>query len=161
MEDVVVSGVTFDKNQVKLSIIDVKDRPGIASKVFGGLAKVGVNVDMIIQSAAREKVNDISFTVSRGDLKRAVLIMESVKTRLGAQSILSDDGVAKVSIVGVGMRSHAGVAAQMFSAMAKAGINLEIISTSEIKIACIVKQSDGPKAVKVLHKAFGLEKSST
>jgi aspartate kinase len=158
MEDVVVSGVTFDKNQVKLSIIDVKDRPGIASKVFGELAKVGVNVDMIIQSAAREKVNDISFTVPHTDVKKALTALNRVKKELGAGDVLADNKVAKVSIVGVGMRSHPGIASRMFKVLADLGINIEMISTSEIKISCIIKQSDINKAVASLHKEFGLNK---
>ena len=104
-------------------------------------------------------MNDISFTVPRADLKRALVILGSVKKRLGAGIIVSDDSVAKVSIVGVGMRSHPGVAAKMFSSLADANINIEMISTSEIKVACIIKQGDGSRAVKLLHKAFGLEKS--
>jgi len=158
MEDVVVSGVTFDKNQVKLSIIDVKDRPGIASKVFGELAKVGVNVDMIIQSAAREKVNDISFTAPRTEVKKALAALNRAKKDLGAGDVLVDDKVAKVSIVGVGMRSHPGIASRMFKTLADLGINIEMISTSEIKISCIIRQSDVNKAVAALHKEFGLNK---
>ncbi|MFN0117879.1 MAG: aspartate kinase [Elusimicrobiota bacterium] len=159
MEAPVVSGIAYDANEAKLSITGVPDKPGIAADIFGALAEDSINVDMIIQSTAENNLNDISFTVSRSDLKRAMLIMESVKKKLHAENVLADDGVAKVSVVGVGMRSHSGVAATMFSSLAHAGINIEMISTSEIKIACIVKQADGPKAVKVLHKAFILDKS--
>lgn len=159
MEAPVVSGIAYDGNEAKLSITGVPDRPGVAATLFGGLANDSINVDMIIQSSAQNGLNDISFTVSRGDLKRSLLLLESLKTRLGAKNVVSDDSVAKVSIVGVGMRSHPGVAARMFSTLADNGINIEMISTSEIKVACIVKQDDGARAVKLLHKAFELEKT--
>ncbi len=156
METPVVSGVAYDKNEAKLSVSGVPDQPGVAAAIFGALAKDNINVDMIIQSSAEGGTNSISFTVSRNDLKRAVLLLESVKNKLGARELIADSAVAKVSIVGVGMRSHPGVAAKMFEVLAESGINLEMISTSEIKVACIVKESDGQKAVKILHKAFGL-----
>jgi aspartate kinase len=158
MEAPVVSGIAFDGNEAKLSITGVPDQPGVAAKLFGALAEESINVDMIIQSAGEDNLNDISFTVPRGDLKRAIATLETLRVRLKAQNILSDDAVAKVSIVGVGMRSHPGVAAKMFSALADAGINIEMISTSEIKVACIIPQADGKRAVQLLHKAFGLEK---
>lgn len=158
MEEVVISAITFDKNQVKLSIIDVHDRPGVAAKIFGDLAKVGVNVDMIIQSAARERLNDISFTVARADLKKAMMCLEKVKLELRAKDILVDDKVAKISIVGVGMRSHPGIAAKMFVVLSDLGVNIEMISTSEIKVSCIVKEGDVNKAVNALHEAYGLGK---
>ncbi len=156
METPVVSGVAFDKNEAKLSLNELPDQPGVAAAIFGALAKDSINVDMIIQSSAENGTNSISFTVSRNDLKRAIVILESVKNKLGAKELVADSDVAKVAIVGVGMRSHAGVAAKMFAVLADAGINLEMISTSEIKVACIVKESDGQKAVKILHKTFGL-----
>ncbi len=158
MEAPVVSGIAFDGNEAKLSITAVPDQPGVAAKIFGALAEDSINVDMIIQSSAEDGMNDISFTVTRPDLKRALVILESVKKRLGSGVIVSDDSVAKVSIVGVGMRSHPGVAAKMFSTFADNNINIEMISTSEIKVACVIRQADGPRAVKLLHKAFGLEK---
>lgn len=158
MEAPVVSGIAYDGNEARLSITGVPDQPGVAATIFGALAQDSINVDMIIQSSAQDGLNDISFTVSRPDLKRAVVILESVKKKLGANAIVADDSVAKVSIVGVGMRSHPGVAAKMFSAFAENGINIEMISTSEIKVACVVREAEGPRAVKLLHKAFGLEK---
>ncbi len=161
MEAPVVSGIAYDGNEAKLSLVDVPDQPGVAAKLFGALAEDSINVDMIIQSSAQNGLNDISFTVSRSDLKRALLSMESLRKKLKAQFVHSDDGVAKVSIVGVGMRSHPGVAAKMFATLADNGINIEMISTSEIKVACVVKQSEGARAVKLLHKAFGLEKRRT
>ena len=158
MEAPVVSGIAYDANEAKLSITDIPDRPGIAAEIFGALARESINVDMIIQSAAQDALNDISFTVTRADVRRAVDLLEKLKTRLNAKNVLSDDTMAKVSIVGVGMRSHPGVAARMFSTLADAGINIEMISTSEIKVACVIKQSDGKKAVQLLHKAFDLDK---
>jgi aspartate kinase len=159
MEAPVVSGIAYDANEAKLSITDIPDQPGVAATIFGSLAEHSINVDMIIQSSASDGLNDISFTVTRPDLKRALVILDSVKRKLGAKGVESDESVAKVSIVGVGMRSHPGVAAKMFATFAEAGINIEMISTSEIKVACVIKQTDGPKAVKLLHKAFGLEKT--
>ncbi len=158
MEEVVVSGVAYDKNQAKMSVTDIPDRPGIAAKIFGALAGIHVNVDMIIQSAAQDATNDISFTVARSDLKKAVPVLEGVSRDLGGKGISVDEKIAKVAIVGVGMKSHAGVAAKMFEALANAKINIEMISTSEIKVSCAVKEDDGQKAVQVLHKAFGLDK---
>jgi len=158
MEEVVVSAVTFDKNQAKVSMLDVPDHPGIAAKIFGGLAKGGINVDMIIQSAASDKKNDISFTINRSDIKKALVILDKVKKTLKAKDVIYDDKVAKVSIVGVGMRSHTGVAAKMFGVMAKNKINIDMISTSEIKISCVVKEADVAKSVEHLHNAFGLNK---
>jgi len=158
MEEVVVSGVAFDKNQAKLSALEIPDRPGIAARIFGALADIHVNVDMIIQSAAQDGLNDISFTVARTDLKKAVPVVEGVSRELGGTGVLVDENVAKVAIVGVGMRSHAGVAARMFQALADKGVNIEMISTSEIKVSCIVNESDCQKAVQTLHKAFGLGK---
>jgi aspartate kinase len=159
MEEVVVSAVTYDKKQVKLSLSDVPDRPGIAAIVFGALAKGGINVDMIIQSAAQARYNDISFTINTADLKKAMQILENVKKKLHADKIICEDKIAKVSIVGVGMRSHPGVAAKMFESLAKAKINIEMISTSEIKISCVIRETEVAKAVTVLHKAFGLHKN--
>lgn len=159
MEEVVVRAVTFDKNQAKLSICDVPDRPGIAAKIFGALAKEFINVDMIIQSTARQKYNDISFTVARSDLKKAYEILNRVKKEIGAAMVLVDDTIAKISIVGVGMRSHPGVAAKMFKALADKRVNIEMISTSEIKISCVIKESEVEKSVKALHNTFGLNKT--
>lgn len=158
MEAPVVSGIAFDKNEARISIVGVPDRPGIAAIIFGALADDAINVDMIIQSSAEDGLNDISFTVNRTDVRRAVSILEKVKEKLNAQNVIADEGVAKVAIVGVGMRSHSGVAATMFKTLADAGINIEMISTSEIKVAVVVQQSDVEKSVKLLHKAFGLEK---
>jgi aspartate kinase len=156
MEDVVVSGIAFDRNQAKFSVVNVADRPGVAARIFGALADSRVNVDMIIQSAAQDGTNDISFTVARTDLKKAQPILDRLKRDLSAQTVICEEKVAKVAIVGVGMRSHPGVAAKMFKTLADAGINIEMISTSEIKVACVVEESDCDKSVRLLHKAFGL-----
>jgi aspartate kinase len=156
MENVVVSGVAFDKNESKLSITDVPDRPGIAAKIFGALAKKNINVDMIIQSAASDKRNDISFTVSKNDLKAAVSLLKNISKKLGGGAVIFDENVAKVSIVGIGMRSHPGVASKMFKILADNGINIQMISTSEIKISCVISNRDTAQAVRVLHGGFGL-----
>jgi aspartate kinase len=156
MEEVVISAITFDKNQVKLSVIDLPDHPGVAARIFSKLAKGGINVDMIIQSAAQDKKNDISFTVSRSDLKKTLAILEKMKDSLKTDRIIYDDKVAKVSVVGVGMKSHPGVAATMFDVLAETGINIEMISTSEIKISVVIRETEVTRAVTELHKAFKL-----
>ena len=160
MEDVVVSGIAFDRHQAKVSMIEVPDRPGIAAEIFGALAQVGVNVDMIIQSTAQGGTNDISFTVPQGDLKKALAALEPVKSELKAKDVVHEAGVGKVAVVGVGMRSHPGVAARMFKALADRGINIQMISTSEIKISCIVAKDQVDAAVKGLHEAFELGKKT-
>ncbi len=159
MEEVVVSGVAFDRGQAKVTIRNLQDRPGTAAKVFGPLSEAGVNVDMIIQSSGHEGTNDISFTVSRGDVKKALPLLEKISDQLKAGQVVCDDKISKVSIVGVGMRSHSGVAAKLFQALADGGVNIDMISTSEIKVAVTVKETDGEKAVRLAHKAFELGKT--
>lgn len=154
IEKPIISSVVYDKNQAKLSILDVPDKPGIAAKVFTALAKENINVDMIVQSAARDGWNDISFTVTRNELRKALQALDKVKKSIRVKGIIYDEKISKVSIVGVGMKSHPGVAAKMFSVLAENNINIEMISTSEIKISCIIKQDKTEKAVNVLHKAF-------
>ncbi len=158
MEDVVVSGVACDRDQVKMSIVDLQDRPGIAATLFGAISDKNINVDMIIQSSAADGKNDISFTVSKSDLKKCLDVLKIMKKKLGAEHIIYDDKVAKVSIVGVGMKSHTGVASRMFAALASKKINIEMISTSEIKISCVINQADSAKAVRAVHQEFGLGK---
>ena len=158
MEDVVVRSIASDKNQAKISIIDLPDKPGVAAEMFKDLADEHINVDMIIQSSASDGRNDISFTVSHKDLPKTLEVMERIKRELGAKEVVHDSNVAKVSIIGVGMRSHVGVAAKMFSALAREGINIEMISTSEIKISCVIKNSAVDEAVRAIHKTFNLEK---
>ncbi|WP_413854540.1 aspartate kinase [Candidatus Ruminimicrobium bovinum] len=158
MENLMVSAVTFDKNQVKFSLIDLPDIPGMAAKIFSSIAKLGINVDMIIQSAAWDKKNDISFTVSKSDMKKTQQKVDELAKELGAQKVTCDEHVAKVSVVGVGMKTHAGVASKMFDILAKNKINIEMISTSEIKVSCVIDEADTNKAVNELHKGFKLNK---
>ncbi|MGM0441341.1 MAG: aspartate kinase [Elusimicrobiota bacterium] len=155
LEQVVVRGVTLDEDQVKISIVDVPDKPGVAAEIFGALAEENINVDMIIQSSAHKSgVNDISFSIAHQKLNRAREIMEKLKQKLDAQEILIDRDVDKVSIVGVGMKSHAGVAAKMFDILSENDINIEMISTSEIKVSCVVSRKQGKEAVRALHREF-------
>jgi aspartate kinase len=158
MEELFVSGITFDKNQVKFTIIDLPDIPGVAAKIFSSLSKIGINVDMIIQSAAVNKKNDISFTVSRKETKKTQIELDKIASEFKASQVVCDEHVAKISVVGIGMKSNAGVAGKMFEILHKKGINIEMISTSEIKISCIVDEMDMAKAVEELHKGFGLSK---
>jgi len=156
MEEVVVTGVTHDRSQAKVSILRVPDRPGIASRVFGAVAERNMVVDMIVQNISREGYTDISFTLPRGDRATAVAVLEDVARRIGAQGVQFDDRIARISIVGVGMRSHSGVAARMFGALAKEGINIQMISTSEIAISCVIEDKYAELAVRALHEAFEL-----
>ncbi|MDR3253711.1 MAG: aspartate kinase [Endomicrobium sp.] len=160
METPLVSGITFDKDNVKFTIIDLPDIPGLAAKIFGRLAKIGINIDVIIQSAAVNKKIDISFTVSRQDMKRTRLEIDKISSELKAASVLCDDHIAKVSVIGIGMKSNPGVAAQMFEILHRKGVNIEVISTSEIKISCIIDEYDVLRAVEALHKGFGLSKEN-
>ncbi len=156
MEDVVVTGVTHDRNQAKISILRVPDRPGIAARVFGAIAATNIVVDMIVQNISRDGYTDMSFTVPRADYRRAVTALEDVARTVGAQGLVHDERVAKVSIVGVGMRSHSGVAARMFTALAKEGINIQMISTSEIAVSSVIDDKYAELAVRALHDAFEL-----
>lgn len=149
-----VTGIAHDLNVAKIGLFDVPDRPGIAWTIFQALADENVNVDIIIQSAMRNGVNDISFTVAQSDLKKALAVVEKVQHRVKAGGYTYDENVAKVSIVGAGMVSNPGVAAMMFDALARENINLEMISTSEIKLSCIIKASEAAKAVRALHRRF-------
>jgi aspartate kinase len=158
MEDAVVTSVTHDRSQAKVSILRVPDRPGIAAQVFGAVAGQNVVVDMIVQNISRDGYTDISFTLQRGDRAKAVSVLEEVARRIGAQGVTYDDRVAKVSIVGVGMRSHSGVAARMFGILAKEGINIQMISTSEIAVSCVIEDTHTELAVRALHEAFELGK---
>ncbi|WP_003543870.1 aspartate kinase [Desulfotomaculum nigrificans] len=152
----VVSGVAYDYNVVKIGLFDVPDQPGVAKKIFKALSAQNINVDMIIQSAMRNNMNDIGFTTTRDDLRKALQIIEEIREEVGFKSYTHDEDVAKVSIVGAGMISHPGVAADMFEALADEGINLEMITTSEIKVSCVIKRAETEKAVKALHKKFRL-----
>jgi aspartate kinase len=156
MEDVVVTGVTHDRNQAKISILRVPDRPGIASKVFGAVGAQNIVVDVIVQNISRDGYTDISFTVPRGERARAVSALETAAREIGAQGVVHDDRIAKVSIVGVGMRSHSGIAARMFTTLAREGVNIQMISTSEIAISCVIEEKYAELAVRTLHDAFEL-----
>jgi len=155
----VVRGIALDDDIAKVGILKLPDKPGIAAKVFGALAKEKVNVDMIVQSVhSAAPQADMAFTVDRAEAKKAVQVAEKVAKALNAEGVVSDEGVCKVSLVGIGMVSAPGTAAKMFEVLAKEGINIQMITTSEIKISCIVKKAEGKKAVALLHKAFGLDK---
>jgi len=156
MEEAVVTGITHDRSQAKISILRVPDRPGIASQVFGAVAEGNIVVDMIVQNISRDGYTDISFTLPRGDHARARSILEAVARQVGAAGIAHDERVAKVSIVGVGMRSHSGVAGRMFGALAREGINIQMISTSEIAVSCVIEDKYAELAVRALHDAFEL-----
>ncbi len=156
MEDIVVSGVAYNKGEAKVSMVGVPDKPGIAAEIFGTLANNNIIVDMIIQNIAENGLNDISFTVSKEDLKQTIKTAKELSNKLGAKDVVSDEKIAKVSVVGVGMKSHSGVAAKMFNALAKNNINIESISTSEIKISCIIREEDCDKAVVAIHSEFEL-----
>src|SRR2546427_1446581 len=156
MEQVVVTGVTHDRSQAKISILRVPDRPGIAAQVFGAVAAKNIVVDMIVQNISRDGFTDISFTVPRGDHLRAQTALEEIGRTVGAEKVVHDERVAKVSIVGVGMRSHSGVAALMFGALSKEGINIQMISTSEIAVSCVIEDKYAELAVRALHDTFEL-----
>ena len=157
-KDRVVSGVAHDLNVVTMALLDVPDHPGIASSIFKALAEERINVDMIIQSQKRNGVNDISFTIGQDDFSKAVKLVDNIKEVINAGGFIFEENVAKVSIVGAGMITNPGVAADMFDALAEAGINIEMISTSEIKVSCVVRASDAKRAVQVLHDKFELGK---
>ena len=156
MEEVVVTGVTHDWSQAKISILRVPDRPGIAAQVFGAIAETNIVVDMIVQNISRDGYTDMSFTLPRSDYGRAVGALQDIGRKVGAQGVVHDERVAKVSIVGVGMRSHSGVASQMFAALAREGINIQMISTSEIAVSCVIEDKYAELAVRALHDTFAL-----
>ena len=157
MEQPIISGIAFNRDEAKLTLLGVPDVPGIAYKILGPIADSNVDVDMIIQNVSHDGTTDFSFTVARGDLDKAVKVLDGVKTHIGARAIETDNAMCKVSIVGVGMRSHPGVASQMFRTLAEEGINIQMISTSEIKISVVIDEKYTELAVRVLHKAFGLD----
>lgn len=157
-KELVVTGIAYDLNVAKIGVFDVPDEPGIASKIFDALAVANINVDMIVQSAMRNNINNIAFTVPKDDLNKALQIVEKVGKEIGASEIVHADDLAKISIVGAGMISSPGVAAKMFHILAENKINLEMISTSEIKVSCIIKNSNVEKAVQALHDGFDLDK---
>jgi len=159
MEDVSIRGVSLDRDEAKLTITRVPDRPGIAACIFQTIAEQNINVDMIIQNVSEEGYTDVTFTVPRPEAKKARRTLEKISEEIKAGQILLDEAIAKVSVVGVGMKSHPGVAATMFKAFADNQINIMMISTSEIKISCVVRDGDGEKAARVAHQAFGLDRT--
>jgi aspartate kinase len=157
MEAIPVSGVAFSRHEARISITRVPDRPGIAMQFFQPVAEANIVVDLIIQNTSIDGITDLTFTVPKGDLPKCLELINAVAQEVGAGEVLSDEDIAKVSIVGVGMRNHAGIASHMFAALAQAGINIMMISTSEIKISCVIEDKYTELAVRVLHDAFDLE----
>jgi len=158
MERVLVSGVTYNKNEARITVVRVPDKPGIASRIFTPISDANIVVDMIIQNNSADGYTDLTFTVPKVDFKKALKLVKKAAEEIKAQEVLTDENIAKVSIVGAGMVSHAGVASKMFTALANENINILMISTSEIKISCVVDAKYGELAVRVLHQAFGLDK---
>jgi aspartate kinase len=160
MEQAIISGIAFNRDEAKITVLGVPDRPGIAFSILGPVADANIDVDMIIQNASIEGLTDFSFTVHRNEYKRAMEILESkVKPAINARGVVGDDRIAKVSLVGIGMRTHAGIAAKMFGALAQDGVNIQMISTSEIKTSVVVDEKYMELAVRVLHKTFELDKA--
>ena len=156
MEDVVLRGVSLDKNQAKVTILGVPDKPGVAAGIFSALAAAGTNVDMIVQNVSAQGTTDMTFTLHQDDLPTARKVIDAQSGQIGAKSYTAQGGISKLSVVGIGMRSHTGVAATLFAALAGAGINIQVVTTSEIKISVIVNEDEGPRATQVVHDAFKL-----
>lgn len=159
MEQAVISGIAFNRDEAKITVLGVPDRPGVAYHILGPVADANIEVDMIIQNQSVDGKTDFTFTVSRNDYKRAMDVLNNTKAELGASSFVGDDKVSKISVVGVGMRSHVGVASKMFQTLSEEGINIMMISTSEIKISVLIDEKYMELAVRALHKAFELEKA--
>jgi aspartate kinase len=159
MEQAVISGIAFNRDEAKITILGVPDKPGVAYHILGPVSDANIEVDMIIQNQSVDGKTDFTFTVSRGEYAKAMGVLEGVKSEIGAASLMGDAKVSKVSVVGVGMRSHVGVASQMFRTLAEEGINILMISTSEIKISVLIDEKYMELAVRALHKAFDLEKA--
>ena len=158
MEGILVSGVAYDKNEAKIAVMGVPDKPGIAAKILSALSDASISVDMIVQNVSQAGLTDFTFTVNKTDLKQALLITKDMASAINAREVLFDENISKISIVGLGMRNHAGVATTMFSALAEANVNIQTISTSEIKISVIIDDKYTELAIRVLHEAFGLHK---
>ena len=158
MEDIVVRGIAVQEDEAKITILHVPDKPGIAAKIFKKISDTNVNIDMIVQNVSEQGITDMSFTVVKDDLRRTQEVLQALVKEIGAKGIVTDENMAKVSVVGIGMRGHSGVAARMFKALADEGINIEMISTSEIKISCVIEKQYAKQAARVLHKEFELEK---
>jgi len=160
MESMLVSGVTYSKNEARITISKVPDRPGIASKIFWPISDAGIVVDMIIQNTLSADMTDMTFTVPRGDYRKALEIVKGIAGEIGAEKVIGSDNIAKVSIVGVGMRNHSGIATTMFHILAREGINIMMISTSEIKVSCVIEEKYTELAVRALHEAFALDREN-
>lgn len=158
METVLVSGIAYNKDEAKISVMRVPDKPGIAAQLFSPLSTANIMVDMIIQNVSHEGFTDMTFTVPRGDFKKALKIVEETAVKIGAAGVQSNESIAKVSIIGVGMRSHSGIASKMFETLSAEGVNIQMISTSEIKVSCVIDDKYTELAIRVLHEAFGLDK---
>ncbi|MGZ8215107.1 MAG: ACT domain-containing protein, partial [Methylosarcina sp.] len=160
MESALISGIAFNRDEAKLTITGVPDKPGVASKILGPIAEANIEVDMIVQNIAEDDTTDFTFTVHRNDYLRAKESLEKTRAELGAKKVTADDTIVKISIVGVGMRSHAGIANTMFRTLASEGINIKMISTSEIKISVVVDEKYLELAVRTLHSAFKLDQAA-
>jgi aspartate kinase len=160
MEQALISGIAFNRDEAKLTVLGVPDKPGIAFKILGAISTANIEVDMIIQNVGADGSTDFTFTVHRNDYKKALEILKETATNLGAREVLGDNRIAKLSLVGVGMRSHAGIASKMFGALATENINIQMISTSEIKISVVIDEKYLELGVRVLHAAFDLEQAA-
>jgi aspartate kinase len=160
MEAVLVSGIAYDKNEAKIAVMHVPDKPGIAAKILSPLSDANISVDMIVQNVSEAGLTDFTFTVTKADFKKALAITRETANEVNAREIVTDENISKISVVGVGMRSHAGVATKMFQTLAREGINIQMISTSEIKVSVVVDGKYTELAVRVLHDAFGLSGKS-
>jgi aspartate kinase len=158
MEDVVIRGVSSDKNQAKVTISQVPDKPGMAARIFKAIADGNVNVDMIVQNVSAAGTTDLTFTVNKDELARVRKVAEPLIREIGAKGVACTEGIAKVSIVGIGMRSHCGVAASMFEALAAEKINIQMISTSEIKVSVVIDGGEADRAMNAIHEKFKLGK---
>jgi len=161
MEGVLISGVALDTDEAKVTLDRVPDRPGVAATVFKAIADDAISIDMIVQNVSHQGATDLSFTAPRADLPRVTSVMERLVKEIGADSYTIDDDIAKLSLVGAGMKTHPGVAADMFDSLAGEGINIEMISTSPIRISCVIREADGERAVRVVHERFGLDESGS
>jgi aspartate kinase len=157
VEQAIVSGIAYSRDEAKITLRHVPDRPGVAAAIFGPLSAASVNVDMIVQNVSADGLTDMTFTVGRADLPRARAILDGNAAAIGSSTVLADPDVAKISVVGVGMRSHAGVANTMFATLAAKGINIQVISTSEIKVSVLIGAEYTELAVRALHTAYGLD----
>jgi aspartate kinase len=158
MEQPIISGIAFNRDEAKLTVLGVPDKPGIAALILGSVADANIDVDMIVQNVGANNTTDFTFTVHRTEFKKAMEVLNKVKEEIGAREVSGDDKIAKISLVGIGMRTHAGVASKMFGTLAAENINLQMISTSEIKISVVVEDKYMELAVRALHQAFELDK---